>query len=303
MSHHIRVPGTYRTDCPAEKLNSNPPFQRALVPADARVVAVDYDSDYFGVLVIAIEREMTYDAWLTSPLQANLVDGQQRWYGATQDEDGPQLDVVPVLFYDGKSMKRQAEMFGGFDHRRSLQPWDKLRHRVISGDRVAIDMHKIAADSGFRLYDDKAEEPGGKKLDKDGIKVLRALWNVERAYLIDGSGKYLAEALRNHAVAFPDERVRGDYLVAHARTLARFDDTNIRPDVNRLREALWGAIAEHVSNHPSRQKGKNQGGGSLAAWEEAVRFAYLGKLSWSGEGSEAMVRDLVASASVVSARS
>lgn len=247
-------------DCPSTRLNGNPPYQRELVFEDWSEVATNYDSDLFGAIVIAIEQDLTYEDWLASPINANIVDGRQRWHGGTQVEEGPLLQTVPVHFYAGKSITRQAEMFGGYDHRRSLQPWDKIRYRVVTKDPVAIDIQKIVGETGFRLYDTK-RVPGEQAIPQRSPKTIKAIANVEKAYKVD-SGVSLLASLRNHAQGFPETQVRGDYLVAHARVLSRYD---IKPTADALRDTSWSSLANFVSEHPSRRNGKNQGGGSLFA--------------------------------------
>lgn len=78
------------------------------------------------------------------------ADGQQRIAGVLQSEKPPKL--IPVVWFDIQDVQEEAEVFVRINEwRKSLQPIEKHRGKIVAGDPAAIAIERAVAKAGFSI--------------------------------------------------------------------------------------------------------------------------------------------------------
>jgi len=102
-----------------------------------------------------------------------VADGQQRIAGLLQSEKPPKL--IPVIVFDIQDVKEEAEVFSRINEwRKSLQPLEKHRAKIVSGDPPTLAIERAVVGVGFTI--DNAQ--GTRGADSRTIQAVSALGNI-----------------------------------------------------------------------------------------------------------------------------
>ena len=80
-----------------------------------------------------------------------IVDGGHRWKGSLLV---PEIKDLPCIVFDATSPSHEAEVFVALNTlRRNLTAYDKYRGELRANDRVALKVHHLVNDIGYKVVD------------------------------------------------------------------------------------------------------------------------------------------------------
>lgn len=134
------------------------------------------------------------------------ADGQQRIAGVLKSEKPPKL--IPVVWFDIQDVREEAEVFVRINEwRKSLQPIEKHRGKIMAGDPAALAIEKVVAQAGFSI------DTGGSATAN--ARTIQAVAGVNWIYNRIGEEGLLQtltvvkEAWPNNATALSTHILRG----------------------------------------------------------------------------------------------
>lgn len=112
--------------------------QRSLDQRRVDKLAAAFNSDAMGSLTISLRNDGT----------RAIIDGQHRWAAATQvgyDQ------AVNAIQYEGLTTAEEANLFLTLNDAKQVQPIDKFRARVLSGELRALTIRETLARHGWTV--------------------------------------------------------------------------------------------------------------------------------------------------------
>jgi Family of unknown function (DUF6551) len=125
---------------------------------DPRTIVIDhrYQRPMKTSLVSMIAQEPSWEAFgvPTCFRRANgmlyCADGQQRLAGVLASAKPPKL--VPIVWFDIADLAEEAEVFVRINEwRKSLQPLEKHRGKIVAGDEAALAIERAVTKVGFTI--------------------------------------------------------------------------------------------------------------------------------------------------------
>jgi hypothetical protein len=209
--------------------------------------------------------QQVFDANLKAVNRVDLVviSGQHRLL-ATLKAKGPDF-LLSCNVYDGLTEAQEAELFALFDEKvRPHQPWQRHKAHVFGKNPEAMEIERIATDTGLRVY--KGSDPYGSK---DGmIFAVSTLYAIYR----NSGPEALRRILEIHFSAWQDnqEGYTAPMLQGTALMLRRFGTYSQWHD-----EWLSQALADPAHN-PLTLRQRAQGAASgISATSIAQEVARL----------------------------
>lgn len=102
------------------------------------------------------------------------ADGQQRIAGVLQSAKPPKL--IPIVWFDIQDVKEEAEVFVMINEwRKSLQPLEKHRGKIVAGDHAALSIERAVTKAGFTI--DHQSGQGGAN-----ARTIQAIAGVNKIY-------------------------------------------------------------------------------------------------------------------------
>lgn len=167
------------------------PYRYEIVPLDRFFVDPAYQRE---VKKIALKIEREYDPSLVGTLTANerkgrgraklaLIDGQQRWTGATNRGE----PVLPAVVFEGLTPEQEADLFARLQSERTnITTLENFKAKLAAKNPTALAIKEIAEQHGYTI---------GQQ--HNGLRAMKALQGIhERGNL--------ARVLRIVGQAWPD---------------------------------------------------------------------------------------------------
>jgi hypothetical protein len=103
------------------------------------------------------------------------ADGQQRIAGVLKSAKPPKL--IPVVWFDIQDVTEEAEVFVMINEwRKSLQPIEKHRGKIVAGDPAALAMERAVAMAGFTI-DNSSGQGGANARTIQAVAGLGEVYN------------------------------------------------------------------------------------------------------------------------------
>jgi hypothetical protein len=188
-----------------------------------------------------------------------IIDGQNRWLGATMAEE----EVLPALVYTGLTVEEEATIFALIQiKRRNLSTFQRFRAQLRANKSESLAIQAIVVNAGFTM------DPN------DPANSIRAVAALEMVYRRDP--ELLSETMHVLSAAW-DPTDTATYSSDMIRGVAKFIDETKGLDKDRLLKALRNTTPNILSANASMLRaGRNTGAASRAtAVAEAIYTEYL----------------------------